>query len=367
MELRFAKKNDVDGITRLWDECFPGDEAFREYYMAEIFEPANTLVHEDGGRVVSMAHMLPMEMDYHTRIVPVCYVYAMGTDPAYRGKGLAAELMEQVFRELRQRDIPLAVIVPQEDSLFDYYGRFGFAGVFSIGRERIARRDFPDLPGNGAFELVRSNLFGYGTGSGIGIGPGESGFPSGDILAAANTVFEKVMIYRNHIRRTAEHWERVVRTAEISGGGMFVLKKDGLFAGYAVCEMSGSGPVINELICEDEDSFNALGAGVLDAFGVPEAELFTAACPHDARRFAMARVVDAGKMLSLAASYRKDMECSFKLSDRHAPWNTARYTISGEKVERSGSAGSKAYITPSQLADILFGAGPMPYANLLFY
>ena len=43
---------------------------------------------------------------------------------------------------------------------------------------------------------------------------------------------------------------------------------------------------------------------------VDEAVMLTAACPHGAQRFGMVRVLDAERMLSYAAEYRRDMECA---------------------------------------------------------
>lgn len=358
MELRHADKRDLAGISNLWDKCFPGDEDFKEYFLAEIFDPQRTMIFDDDGQVVSMAHILPMHIDYHSKIIPAGYIFAVGTDPAYRGKGLAAGLMERIFMELRQTGIPLAILVPQKDSLFEYYRRSGFAAVFSVSREKLVRDKLPkDLPGE-SYELLRSNLTGGGA--------QETEVPSKEDMASISEIFEKVMKYRTHLTRTTEHWKRAVKIAEIAGGGMFVLKRDGLTAGYAICEMTRDGLLINELLCEDEASFNALRAGVMDRMGASEAIMLTSACPHDASRFGMARVVDAERMLAYAAAYRGNMECSFDLVDKQADWNTARFEIAGNVVSRSEFADSRAYITPSQLAEILFGAGPLPYVNLLF-
>lgn len=358
MIFRHAETEDIAGISSLWDKCFPGDEDFRDYFLSEIFDPGRTLVCEDNRQVVSMAHVLPAHVDYHTKVIPAGYIFAVGTDPDHRGKGLASILMERFFTELRQMDIPLAVLVPQKDSLFEFYRRSGFAGIFSVSRERLVREKLPDIPPDADYMLLRSNLASRSA--------GEDVVPSVEDISSANTIYENVMIFRTHLKRTDEHWTRAVKIAEIAGGGMFVLKKDGVAAGYAICEMCEEGLLINELLCEDEISFNALRAGVLDRMGVSGAVMLTPACPHDACRFGMVRVIDAEKMLAYAAAYRSGMECSFDLLDKQAGWNTARFEINGGVVSRSEYKNSKAFITPSQLAEILFGAGPIPYINLMF-
>jgi predicted acetyltransferase len=270
--------------------------------------------------------------------------------------------MREIFEELRKRDIPLAFLVPQKDGLFEYYKRFGFADVFTLCFDKLVRDKLPQDKVLQSYELIRSNLTESVKSDGSSVG--ES--PADCDIAEVNGLFEKVMKYRNHLKRTPEHWRRSVKDGEIAGGGMFLLKAGGVFHGYALCEWVGEDLLINELLAEDEASYNTLCAGVLDRMGAKEASMLAAACPHDAKRFGMARVLDAEKMLGYAAAYRGGMDCDFDLQDNQAVWNNGRYEISEKTVRRVESAGSKAYITPEQLTEILFGAGPLPYINLLF-
>ncbi len=356
MHLRFAEERDREGISKLWITCFPGDEAFRNYFMKEIFVPNNTFVYTDGDKVVSMAHILPMEIDYHANVVSAGYIFAVGTDPKYRGRGLAAEVLEQIFKELRQRNITIAFLVPQKDSLFDYYKRFGFAEVFSLTKSKLRRDSIPNDTIVDRFSLVRSSL----------TAKRPDAIPTSEDISDVNSLFENVMRHRNHLMRTDIHWKRAVKIAEIADGGMFLLKDGDKLLGYAVCEIVDGEFLINELFAEDEQSYNTLCAKVLDEFKMSEAVMLTPACPHDAERFGMARVVDAEKMLAYAAAYRKNMSCEFVVSDKMCPWNNGKYRVVDSHVTHKENSESKAHITPGQFTDILFGAGPIPYINLLF-
>lgn len=356
MGLRLAEGRDVEELSRLWVTCFPGDEAFRDYFLKEVFDPKNTYVYTDGGRIVSMAHILPMEINYHSSTVPAGYIFAVGTDPEYRGRGLAAKVLEQIFLELRQRDIPIALLIPQKDSLFEYYKRFGFAEVFSLTRTKLRRDGIPKEMISDKFALVRSSLTaGY-----------PDAVPTSKDISGVNSLFENVMRFRNHMLRMDLHWERAVKIAEIAGGGMLLLRDGDKLMGYAVCEIADGKLLINELFAEDEQSYNTLCAKVLDEFGTDEADMLTPACPHDAERFGMVRILGAGEMLAYAASYRKNMRCEFAVSDRMCPWNDGRFRIIDTYVTQIQHVESQAHVTPAQLAEVLFGAGPIPYVNLLF-
>jgi predicted acetyltransferase len=372
MQLRYAIEQDREGISNLWSACFPGDETFRDYFLNEMFDPKNSFVYIDDDRVVSMAHVIPMEFRYHSRTVPVGYIFAVGTDPEYRGRGLASGILEHIFTVLSQRDIPLAILVPQKDNLFDYYRRYGFAEVFGLTHEKLRRVAIPADKISDRFDLLRSTLTSYAkdlSANTLTIPESQRTFGADELpvaIAAAEDLYEEVMRYRNHLMRTPVHWERAVKTGELAGGGMYLLKDGDRPVGYALCEMDRDKLLINELLAEDEVSFHTICAKVLDSMKVDEAVMLTAACPHGAQRFGMVRVLDAERMLSYAAEYRRDMECAFEVSDQICTWNTSRYEISGLTVKRGESTGSRAYITPGQLAEILFGAGPLPYINLLF-
>ena len=48
--IRFAAQQDLNAVIDLWTRCFPGDEAFREWFFANIYRSDVTLVDEEIGR-----------------------------------------------------------------------------------------------------------------------------------------------------------------------------------------------------------------------------------------------------------------------------------------------------------------------------
>ncbi len=345
MNIRFSVKADIDGLSKLWDLCFPDDEEFKQYYLTNIFQPELTLVIEEGGDIIAMTHALIMEMNYHSSIIPSAYIYAVGTHPSYRGRGLAAQMMTRILEELHTRKIPVAFLVPQTAALFKYYEKFGFADVFKIGPKVLRRKDYQVESVNTGIVLCK---------------------PTPKEVAEASDVFNGVMRYRNHLTRTPDHWRIAAEIAELAGGGMFAVKNDGVLTGYAFAEVQEDTVKIYELMANDEESYNMLCAGVLDKMNTDSALMHGPACPHDTVPLGMARVVDAQFMIEQAANYRRDMECTFVVRDEEAPWNTGKYEILAKDVTRTEPKNETAFITPLQLTDVLFGAGPLPYINLLF-
>ena len=132
----FSDEKQKKAFCELWRDCF-SDGDFSEFFVQEraakdVFEQISLVIYRDG-KPVSMASFLPAV--YHTKEeeIPVRYVYAVGTNPAYRGQGLAA----QIIRYAQQLwDEPL-VLSPASEGLYRYYEKQGFVRCFrgeSVGR-----------------------------------------------------------------------------------------------------------------------------------------------------------------------------------------------------------------------------------------
>ena len=44
--IRFAQVSDQDAVIALWKRCFPGDDDFRDWFFAQVYDPAVTLLDE---------------------------------------------------------------------------------------------------------------------------------------------------------------------------------------------------------------------------------------------------------------------------------------------------------------------------------
>ena len=124
----------------LWMEVFGDEREWVDRYLAEYSAQDNMLLSKEQDRVVSMLHIVDITTDYG----PTAYLYAIATDPAYRGRGYAKELISKAIGLVRERDYKAVMLIPSEPSLVEYYQRFGFS-------EPSYRMDF-------------SNGFDFGTG-----------------------------------------------------------------------------------------------------------------------------------------------------------------------------------------------------------
>ena len=106
----------------LWQRVFGDGREFIDLFLSEVHKPENMLVRYGGGHVAAMLHIVEIETGYG----PTGYLYAIATDPAWRGRGLASELVTEAIATLRGRGARAVMLIPSEPSLKEFYARFGF-------------------------------------------------------------------------------------------------------------------------------------------------------------------------------------------------------------------------------------------------
>ncbi|WP_102408941.1 GNAT family N-acetyltransferase [Parabacteroides bouchesdurhonensis] len=126
-------------IIDLWHTCFDDSEAFISLYFDRVYNDNNTLTIEKNGQIVSTLQMLPYTMNFYGKEISVAYIYGACTAPEYRNQGLMRQLIEESFQKMKERTIALAVIVPADPWLFDFYREQGFTEAFDYTLEAYHR------------------------------------------------------------------------------------------------------------------------------------------------------------------------------------------------------------------------------------
>ena len=108
-ELRKARPGDETALRRLWERVFGPETEFIEAFFKTLFVPENTAAAELHGQIVSAA--------YGVDFGGYRYIYAVGTHPAYRGRGLG-----KAVTMLAAEGKP-AYLTPADESLRDWYVR----------------------------------------------------------------------------------------------------------------------------------------------------------------------------------------------------------------------------------------------------
>lgn len=122
MEIRYPCNSDIPGLRKLWQQAFGDTDEYLDLFFNIAFAPERSLCALDGDTVAAAMYWLEGEC-LGKRIA---YLYAVATDPAYRGRGLCRALTEQAHRILQDRGYAGAVLVPAEPGLFEMYGKMGY-------------------------------------------------------------------------------------------------------------------------------------------------------------------------------------------------------------------------------------------------
>ncbi len=140
----WAQNRDQGELRALFGLCFPGEEAFGDWFFRHVWRPERTLVWRQG-RIQAMVQLLPLFLGGGGHTLPAEYVYALGTAPDCRGQGLASRLLEYARQTCPLRGGQALLLIPQEPSLFAYYRRLGYQTAFWAEEREIGPADL--LPG----------------------------------------------------------------------------------------------------------------------------------------------------------------------------------------------------------------------------
>lgn len=135
--IKYADNTIAPQVRQMWKTVFGDPEPYVDIYFRDKYRNDNTLVYVEDGKPVASLQMLPYMFSFCGREIPIAYISGACTLPEYRRKGYMSALLKQSFHEMRKRNIPLSLLVPQEAGLVDFYARFGFAPAFDAGMEEL--------------------------------------------------------------------------------------------------------------------------------------------------------------------------------------------------------------------------------------
>lgn len=136
MSFGFATSADVPRLTRLWMDCFGDTEDYVNLYFAHSFRADRVFVLREP-EVAAMLLSFPVSFIAEDgEAQEGAYLYAVCTDPAWRGRGLCRALMTQAEDVLRTRGCAFTCLKPGTSALRKMYARMGYRDAFS-NRETV--------------------------------------------------------------------------------------------------------------------------------------------------------------------------------------------------------------------------------------
>lgn len=125
----------VNQLSILWQSIFDEDEAVINIYFQNVYGICENPIIENNGEILSSAFLVPCEIGKHKGF----YVYCALTHKQHRGQGLMAQILAKADKIREKSGFDFLLLVPAEESLFNYYAKFGFV-PFGYGFSA----DFPE-------------------------------------------------------------------------------------------------------------------------------------------------------------------------------------------------------------------------------
>lgn len=138
--IRFANKEDLNSITKLWQSCFGDEESYIKNFLNNIFLDGNCLLYQDEEEIVSLLFLLESPFVSGEQVLKGAYIYAACTSKEKRGKGFMGALMKYVSEYGAENGYEILYLVPADNSLFGFYEKFGYERAFKR-KEFILNRE----------------------------------------------------------------------------------------------------------------------------------------------------------------------------------------------------------------------------------
>ena len=121
----------VQALKNLHKICFGDGDAYTDFFFSERYPVAKSYVEKRDGRPVSAVYARTFELDLMGRRLKVPFFTGIATDPAYRGRHLATELISRACADLSDEGMPFVLLHPFNH---DFYRKTGFGTANRMSR-----------------------------------------------------------------------------------------------------------------------------------------------------------------------------------------------------------------------------------------
>lgn len=157
-----ADEKHIPSLIKLWKEVFGDDEEYIRLFFKKAYFSGECFAFTENEEVVSAFYLLKCSIKYGGKIYKGRYLYAAATLPSFRGKGLMSALIDEGIEYARKENLDFIALVPAGDSLYDYYGRFGFVESmykykYTTNRSCITLRAYHEIDKADDFCIIRNS------------------------------------------------------------------------------------------------------------------------------------------------------------------------------------------------------------------
>lgn len=295
-------------VIELWRLCFEDTEEFIRFYFDRKYKDENTLVYRENGRLLSCLQMLPYPMTFAGTEIRASYISGACTHPSIRGKGAMKQLLAEAFGKMLSSGVGVSVLIPQESWLFDYYRKSGYVTSFGYETERYTIRH----------QIVSDK-------QAVVLEYDECKAKMSGLYHYFSDRMKKRPCCIQH---DFEDFDMIVDDLYVSSGQLVVVvAATGRITGMAFVIPAIENIWVKEWFYDTEQDKKALLQGILQKWEKEEIKCKVPVALSVGKPGGMARIIDAGRMLSLYAACYPDKQFSLKLTDEILTENTGFYQL----------------------------------------
>ncbi len=128
MSIDYPTREEVPQLRKLWTSVFGDGDDFLDTFFSTAFAPDRCRCLWEGNDLGASLYWF----DVSCQGAKLAYIYAVGTAPTHRNRGLCRLLMDDTLKILQSRGYAGAILVPAGEKLFEMYGKMGFEFCSSV-------------------------------------------------------------------------------------------------------------------------------------------------------------------------------------------------------------------------------------------
>lgn len=339
----FLNPEEIKSQTReLWRTCFHDSEEFMDIYFSDKYTDDNNLTVCHESRVVAAMQLMPYRVTLFGAPLRAGYVSGLATLPDFRGKGYATNLLTEAHRRLRQQGAMLSLLIPGSEELRKFYEDPVRGSYYTA----LHRRELPlDVSKDGSFDKI-------------------------EVCRPDEWPHELYVYYRRltaqlpfMVHPSENDFFAALEAADLEEGGyVLTARRKRRLVGFCLAVKEANGKVyIRTLAISEAASRAAFVDYLCRQCGVDK--VYRRFCLpgtlHEARPYAMARVVDVPRFLAMVAALNPGLQLHVAVEDdRHIPENNGNYLIENGRV-RPTDVPPNSTVTPGVLAGMFLAPHPM--------
>lgn len=117
-----TSENKEKQLSLLWQSIFDEDEFVTKLFFEKVYGICQNPFAQENGKILSSAFLIPCKIEEYKGF----YIYCAMTHSDHRGKGLMAQVLKSADEILQKTGSDFLLLVPAEESLFDFYAKFGY-------------------------------------------------------------------------------------------------------------------------------------------------------------------------------------------------------------------------------------------------